>query len=190
MANLGMLGALGGLGEGLIHKAAEDRKDERAAIDEAREKRIADLKNLRDTAAASTLATAKVTDAETKATADKAAATALGENRLAVAEIGAASRDKTKWQIDSKPIMQKTADGGFEEVMERTLFDPDTGSGYTPEGDKWWLIGTPQRAEGATASKEDIATLMRNRLDPTFRARFESHYGYLPKSYVQGLVRE
>ena len=40
MANLGVLGAIGGLGKGLISEAEEARARERAAIDEARQLRL------------------------------------------------------------------------------------------------------------------------------------------------------
>ena len=181
MANLGMLGALGGLGEGLIHKAAEDRKDERAAIDEAREKRIADLKNLRDTAAASTLATAKVTAAETKTSTDATAATALGENRLAVAKIGAGARRKDGFTFDDQILM---GPDGEKSYQIRRHAGRGTIEVFDDQGLKTYIPGFSVDAKAPagdasfpTPSPNSLAYFEKHKDDPKMVEYFKTRYG-------------
>ena len=207
MANVGMLGALGGLGEGLISEAKNARENERAAIDEARDiakerfraglvtaenirlegvrVTATDVKTQADVDAAAIKTQADVDAAAIKATGDATQYTAEIAGRTDVANINAASRENVAGlkgggtnRYSFTSTTRLTSDG---EITEHILLDKASGTAYSPEGDKFWAPSTPLRAAGKSAPGSAVAYLNAN---PQTSNVFESKYGYLPKAFA------
>jgi|GEM_PF-4450790 len=204
MASAGFLGALGGLGQGLISEAKNARENERADLDEARDiakerfraKLVTEEGVRREGVIAEAVETKIGTDAtafETKNKAEIAAAALLatGKETQSAAEIAgrqavtdsqntsrervAGQSGKTKFTLRTDTVAGKDGDR-----LVTILFD-GLGNAYELEGTKYWLPGSPQQTEGKTAPQAAVDRLMES---PELASTFQSEYGYVPKIYV------
>lgn len=202
MASAGFLGALGGFGEGLNQAGKLNREseliNERVALDEARDiarekfrSGLATAENIRGEGVASTAAADLVAARAAAATVATGAAVDAAKQKATVeatkynAEI--TSRENIAGMRNNKnkfTLRTNTVSGRDGDRLVTTLFDGE-GTTYELEGNKYWLPGAAQQAEGKTAPKAAVDRLMES---PELAANFEAAYGYMPKKYVTKYV--
>ena len=177
MANMGALGAIGGLGEGMLKRAESMEKESLMAAEEAKAKRLATFGAGLSGEAATTkyerdLAESKRSEgvvagaAETKAGALKGHQDLERQSRLDVQALKnkgarATSANMPKWMKErfAKGKITGGQETGFAEVMTQT--DNRTGVTYEQHGDQMRLSGITPKIDDPDAHARDMAVLQK-----------------------------